>query len=125
MSRQTFIFVSAPALDADLMHLIEQTLGGQFIRAEGSDPYIRVGTVAVYVGGHEFDDDDIAWPQGSDIPLQSQYPAMIEIRDTGGNLRLQQEIGGKIFAALRSTGRYRAVFIDDMQKILDSYSPAE
>ena len=75
MSRQTFIFVSAPALDADLMHLIEQALGGQFIRAEGGDPYIRVGTVAVYVGGHEFDDDDIAWPQGSDIPQQSEYPA--------------------------------------------------
>ena len=87
MSRQTFIFVSAPAQDADLMHLIEQALGGQFIRAEGSDPYIRVGTVAVYIGGHGFDDDDIAWPQGSDISLQSQYPAMIEIRDTGGNLR--------------------------------------
>ena len=125
MSRQTFIFVSAPALDADLMHLIEQALGGQFISAEGSDPYIRVGTVAVYVGGHEFDDDDIAWPQGSDIPLQSQYPAMIEIRDTGGNLRHQLEIAGKIFAALRSTGRYRAVYIDDMQKVLDSYSPEE
>jgi len=125
MSRQTFIFVSAPALDADLMHLVEQALGGQFIRAEGSDPYIRVGTVAVYIGSHEFDDDDIAWPQGSDIPRQSQYPAMIEIRDTGGNLRHQQGIASKIFAALRSTGRYRAVFIDDMQKILDSYSPAE
>ena len=125
MSRQTFIFVRAPVLDADLMHLIEQALGGQFIRAEGSDPYIRVGTVAVYIGGHEFDDDDIAWPQGSDIPLQSEYPAMIEICDTSGNLRYQQEIAGKIFAALRSTGRYRAVYIDDVQKVLDSYSPAE
>jgi len=121
MSRQTFIFVSAPAQDA--VHLIEQALGRQFIRAEGSDPYIRVGTVAVYVGGHEFDDDDIAWPQGSDIPLQSQYPAMIEIRDTGGDLQRQQEIASKIFAALRSAGRHRAVYIDDMQKILDSYSP--
>jgi len=125
MSRQTFIFVSAPALDADSMHLIERALGGQFTRAEGSDPYIRVGAVAVYVGGHEFDDDDIAWPRGSDIPLQSEYPAMIEIRDTGGNLQHQQEIAAKIFAALRSTGRYRAVYIDDMQKVLDSYSPAE
>jgi hypothetical protein len=125
MSRQTFIFFSTPALDADLMHLIERALGGQFTRAEGSDPYIRVGTVAVYFGGHEFDDDDIAWPQGSDIPLQSEYPAMIEIRDTGGNLQLQQKIAAKVFAALRSTGRYRAVYIDDMQKVLDSYSPEE
>jgi hypothetical protein len=125
MSRQTFIFVSAPVLDADLIHLIEQALGGQFVRAEGSDPYIRVGTVAVYVGGHEFDDDDIAWPQGSDIPLQSEYPAMIEIRDTGGDLQRQQEIASKIFTALRSVGRYEAVYIDDMQKVLNSYSPED
>ena len=125
MSRQTFIFVSAPAQDAGLIHLIEQVLGRQFIREEGSDPYIRVGTVAVYVGGHEFDDDDIAWPQGSDIPLQSEYAAMIEVRDTGGDLQRQQEIAGDIFAALRSAGRHRAVYIDDMQKILDSYNPGE
>ena len=123
MSRQTFIFASAPAQDVDLMHLIEQALGQQFIHAEGSDPYIRGGTVAVYVGGHEFDDDDIAWPQGSDIPLQSEYPAMIEVRDTSGDLQRQQEIASKIFAALRSAGHHRAVYIDDMQKILDSYNP--
>jgi hypothetical protein len=125
MSRQTFIFVSGPAQDADLMHLIEQVLGRQFIREEGSDPYIRVGTVAVYVGGHEFDDDDIAWPQGSGIPLQSEYPAVIEIRDTAGDLQRQQEIAREIFAALRSAGRHRAIYIDDMQKILDSYNPKE
>ena len=107
------------------MNLIEQALGGQFVRAESSDPYIRVGTVAVYVGGHEFDDDDIAWPQGADIPLQSEYPAMIEIRDTGGDLQRQQEIASKIFTALRSVGRYGAVYIDDMQKFLDSYSLPE
>ena len=125
MSRQTFIFVGVPARDADLMHLIEQALGQQFIRAEGSDPYVRVGTVAVYAGGHEFDDDDIAWPQGPDIPLQSEYPAMIEIRDTGGDLQRQREIAGEIFAALRSAGRHRAVYIDDMQKVLDSYNSGE
>jgi hypothetical protein len=66
MSRQTFIFVSARAQHDDLMHLVEQAIGERFIREEGSDPYIRVGTVAVYVvGGHEFDDDDIVWPEGS------------------------------------------------------------
>jgi hypothetical protein len=50
---------------------------------------------------------------------------MIEIRDTGGDLERQQEIAGKIFAALRSAGRYLAVYIDDMQKVLDSYNPGE
>ena len=54
MSRQTFVFVGAQARDADLMHLTEQTLGGTFVFEEGTDPYIRVGTVAVYVGEHDF-----------------------------------------------------------------------
>ena len=125
MSRQTFIFVSAQAKDEDLMHLVEQAIGGRFIHEEGSDPYIRVGTVAVYVGGHEFDDDDIAWAEGSDIALRSEYPAMIEIRDTSGDHQRQQEIASKIFTALESAGRWRAVYIDDMQKVLDSYNPAQ
>jgi len=55
MSRQTFVFVGVQARDADLMHLMEQTLGGTFTFEEGTDPYIRVGTVAVYVGEHDFD----------------------------------------------------------------------
>jgi hypothetical protein len=44
---------------------------------------------------------------------------------TGGDLQRQQEIASEIFAALRTAGRYRAVYIDDMQKILDSYNPGE
>jgi hypothetical protein len=125
MSRQTFIFVSAPAQDPDLMRLIEQALGGTFRYEEGSDPYIRVGTVAVYVGGHEFDDDDITWPGGSDTPLRSMYPAMIEIRDTGGDLQRQQAVAGQVLAGLKSAGRWRTVYIDDMQKVLDSYHPGQ
>ncbi len=123
MSRQTFIFVSAQAQDPDLMHLVEQALGGKFRYEEGSDPYIRIGTVAVYVGGHEFDDDDITWPGGSDIPLRSVYPAMIEVRDTSGDHQRQQEIARQVFEALESAGRWRVVYIDDMQKVLNSYQP--
>ena len=123
MSRQTFIFVSAQAHDEDLMHLVEQAIGGRFVHEEGSDPYIRVGTVAVYVGGHEFDDDDIAWPDGSGIPLHSSYPAIVEIRDTSGDQQRQQAIGDQLFRALESAGRWPAVRIDDMQKVLNSYPP--
>jgi hypothetical protein len=50
---------------------------------------------------------------------------MLEIRDTGGDYRRQQEIASEIFAALRSEGQRRAVYVDDMQKVLDSYSPSE
>jgi hypothetical protein len=124
MSRQTFIFIGTTAQDADLMRLVEQTLGRQFTREQGSDPYIRVGTVAVYAGPHEFDDDDITWPEGPEIPLHSKFPAMIEVRDIDGDQRRQEAIADRIFAAVRSSGRWPAVYIDDMQKILGRYNPA-
>jgi hypothetical protein len=124
MSRQTFIFIGTTAQDADLMRLIEPTLGQQFTREKGSDPYIRVGTVAVYLGPHEFDDDDITWPEGPEIPLHSKFPAMIEVRDIDGDQRRQEAIADRIFAAVRSSGRWPAVYIDDMQKILGRYNPA-
>lgn len=124
MSRQTFIFVGTTVRDADLTDLLEQTLGGHFVYEEGSDPYLRAGTVAVYVGGHEFDDDDITWPEGPEIPLHSQFPVMIETRDTTGDFRRQQEVADKIFTVLRAEGRWPVVYIDDMQKVLDRYEPA-
>jgi hypothetical protein len=102
---------------------MEQTLGGTFTFEEGTDPYIRTGTVAVYVGEHDFDDDDIAWPGGSDVPLRSMYPTMIEFRDTGGDQQRQQAIAAQVFADLKSADRWPAVYIDDMQKVLDSYQP--
>lgn len=124
MSRQTFIFVGTSADDGDLVRLLEQTLGQKFTREEGSDPYIRVGTAAVYLGSHEFDDDDIAGPTGQDISLASSYPALIEVRDTAAEQHRQQEIATEIFAALRSADRWPTVFIDDMQRIVASYDPA-
>jgi hypothetical protein len=123
MSRQTFIFVGAPARDNDLMRMIEHALGASFRHEEGSDPYVRIGSTAVYLGAHEFDDDDIAWPDGSDIPLHSGYPAMLEIRDTDGDQQRQQTIGGQLFRTLESARRWPAVYIDDMQKVLDSFPP--
>ncbi len=50
---------------------------------------------------------------------------MIEIRNTRGDHQRQQEIAGEIFRALESAGRSRAVYIDDMQKVLDSYEPGQ
>jgi hypothetical protein len=125
MSRQTFIFVGAPARDHDLIRLVEHALGASFRHEEGSDPYARVGSTAVYLSAHEFDDDDIAWPDGPDIPLRSDYPAMLEIRDTGGDQQRQQTVGGQLFRALESVGRWPAVYIDDMQKVLDSCPPGK
>jgi hypothetical protein len=125
MSRQTFIFVGTRAQDADLTRLVEQELGRPFTREHGSDPYIQLGSVAIYLGRHEFDDDDITRPDGSEIPLHSRFPAMIEVRDTDGDQRRQEEIADKIFSALRSSGRWPVAYIDDMQKVLGYCDRAE
>jgi hypothetical protein len=123
MSRQTFIFAGTGADDEDLARLMEQTLGREFVREEGSDPYIRIGTAAVYLGPHDFDDNDIAGPGGDGVPLATSYPALIEIRDTSGDLRRQQEIASEIFASMQTAGRWPAIYVDDMQKVIDSYTP--
>jgi hypothetical protein len=68
-------------------------------------------------------DDDIASSGGSDIPLHSDYPAMVEIRDTSGDQERQKAIADQIFAALKAADRWPVVYIDDMQKVLDSYPP--
>ena len=107
------------------MRLIEHALDASFRHEEGSDPYVRIGSTAVYVGAHEFDDDDIAWPGGSDIPLHSDYPVMLEIRDTDGDQQRQQTVGGELFRALVSASRWPAVYIDDMQKVVDSFPPGK
>lgn len=125
MSRQTLIFVGAQARDGDLLRLIEQALGASFWHEEGSAPYVRVGSTAVYLDAHKFDDDDIAWPGGSDIPLYSDYPAMLEICDTSDGQQRRQAIGGQLFCALESANCWPAVYIDDMQKILVSFRPED
>jgi hypothetical protein len=125
MSRQTFIFVQAQPHDAHLEHLVEQALGQRFTREEGSDPFIRTGTAAVYVGGHEFDDDDITGPEGTDVPLHSKYPTMIEVRDTAGDYQHQVKVADKVFNALRSQGRWGTVYVDDMQKVVNTYDPGD
>ena len=79
-------------------------------------PDVRTGTTAIYLDGHEFDDDDIARPDDPDIPLRSNYPAMVEIRDTGGDQKRQLAIAGTAFHALVSAGSWPVLYIDDMQR---------
>ena len=54
-----------------------------------------------------------------------QHGSGSSIRDTRGDHQRQLEIANKIFTALKSAGWWRAVYIDDMQKVLDSYDPAQ
>lgn len=124
MSRHTYLFVGSSDDSAAVMRVIETALAGSFVTEPGSDPYLRQDPIAVYVGHHEFDDDDIDFPDGSPVPLASQYPLLIDVRDVTRDSRRQEEVAARIFDALQASNRWKLVLIDDMQKVLRSYDPA-
>ena len=105
------------------MNVIETALGRPFIHETGSDPYIRADPTAVYVGRHDFDDGDIDSPTGTPVPLQTAYPHLVDIRDTERNLQRQQDTAERLLNAIKRDGRLKAVYIDDMQHVLDTYQP--
>lgn len=124
MSHHTYLFVASPGAADGVMRVIESALGDSFTFERGSDPYLRQDPIAVYVGGHEFEDDDIEFPDGSLVPLESQYPTMIDIRDVNRDHHHQEEVAARVFDALKTENQWKVLYIDDMQKIVRSHDPA-
>jgi hypothetical protein len=123
MARHTYVF-AGPAGSAEiLMGIIEAALGRRFSREPGSDPYLRVDPVAVYVGAHGFDDGDLDAPDGVPIPLRGAYPHLVDIRDTERDEARQRDVAGQIFTAIEADGRLAAVYVDDMQHVLGMTGP--
>jgi len=123
VSRRTYIFTGPPGSAEIVTTIIETTLGGSVIREPGRDPYLRADPVAVYVSGHDFDDGDIDSPAGTPVPLHTAYPHLIDIRDTERDLQRQEDTATRIFTAIKQDGRVKAVYVDDMQHVLDTYDP--
>ena len=123
MARRTYVFAGPSGSASVLMALIETATGRPFILEPGSDPYVRADPVAVYFARHEFDDGDIDAPDGTPIPLRTGYPYVADIRDTERDLHHQQEVAAAIFAAIKADGRLKAVYVDDMQHVLDMTEP--
>jgi hypothetical protein len=105
------------------MTIIETAIGRPFIREPGSDPYVRADPIGVYVARHDFEDGDIDAPDGTPIPLQTGYPYLADIRDTERDLHRQQQVAAAIFAAIKADERLKAVYVDDMQHVLDMTEP--
>ena len=123
MARRTYVFAGPSGSASVLMTIIETATGQPVIREPGSDPYVRADPIAVYVAGHDFDDGDIDAPDGTPIPLRTGYPHLADIRDTERDLRRQQQAAAAIFAAIKADGRLKAVYVDDMQHVLDMTEP--
>ena len=123
MSRQTYIFTGPPGSADVVMGIIQATMGRAFTYEAGSQPYVRADPVAVYVGGHDFDDGDIDTPDGTPVALKTGYPVQVEVNDIERDRERQEDVAARIFDAIRADGRLRAVYIDDMQHVLDVYSP--
>jgi hypothetical protein len=116
VSRRTYVFVSPGGGSAEaVMGVIENVMGRSF-----TDPYLRADPLAVYVGGHDFDDGDIDLPDGTPVPLRSGYPNLVEVRDTERDQGRQEAAARRIYAALTADQGRRAVLVDDMQHVLES-----
>lgn len=124
MSWRTHIFASADAPIEDIRSLIEQALGGTFTTSTYDEPYLASGRTDIYATtGHEYEDDDLTWPDGTWVPLQSDYPHWIEVRNLDKDLDQQHTTARHIFDALKKAGRWRLLHVDNM-KLLDSHDPA-
>jgi hypothetical protein len=119
VARRSYVFAGPSGSASVLMQLIETVTGHPFIREPGSDPYIRADPIAVYVARHEFDDGDIGAPDGTPIPLRTGYPYVADVRDTDRDLHSQQQAAAAIFAAIKADGRLKAIYVDDMQHVMD------
>jgi hypothetical protein len=123
MARRSYVFAGPSGSASVLMTIIETAMGRPFIHESGSDPHIRADPIGVYVGRHDFDDGDIDAPDGTPIPLRTGYPYLVDIRDTERDLRRQQQAAAAIFAEIKADGQLRAVYVDDMQHVLDMTEP--
>jgi hypothetical protein len=125
VSRSTLIFAGPDEPVAAVRDVIESVLGGDFTfpAEDGEDPYLVHDRADVYVGPHDHEDDEIAFPDGTWVRLRSGYPHRVEVRDIDRDTERQQALASRIFDALRADGRWQLVYIDDMQAVLDVYQP--
>jgi hypothetical protein len=119
MARRTYV-VAGPADSADVLtSIIETALGQAVIREAGGDPYVRADPVAVYLSGHDFDDGDIDAPDGTSVALRTGYPHLADIRDIDRNEQRQHEVAARIYSAIKADGRLNAIYVDDMQHVVE------
>jgi hypothetical protein len=122
MSQTSHIFAGPGDSVGQVREAIEGELGGRFTYpAEvDEDPYLVHERADVYVGHHDYEDDMVAFSDGSWVPLHSQYPVAIEVRDIDRDAQRQQALAHRIFQALQQSGQWQLVAVDDLQEVTES-----
>jgi hypothetical protein len=124
MASTIHLFVGVDATLTEIRKVIEAAVGASFgVNPEG-ELVVPFGSTRVFLEkDHEFDDQEIQWPDGTWIKLHSEYPYWVEIRDLERDENRQLEVGRYVFRALKTVGRWRLLLIYDMQNLLDQYQP--
>jgi hypothetical protein len=125
VSQSSLVFAGPDEPVSAVRELIQSALGGSFTfpPQENEDPYLAYERADVYVGPHDHEDDEVAFDDGSWVPLRSQYPHRVEIRDIDRDVECQEALARRVFDVLKADGRWQVVYIDDMQRVVDSYQP--
>lgn len=124
MSRTTDAFISSHQPVETVLEAIAQAFGAPFHHPDDGAPYLVNGETDVYVHDtHRFDDDDVRRADGTWVPLASDYPHWIEIRNVASDQAQQRQVGEQVFEALKSFGYGKVVLIDNFQHVVDSYDP--
>lgn len=122
MAKTVDLFVGSEAPLTEIRDVIEAAVGEAFGTNRNGQPVVPVGTTSIYLADtHHFDDEDVQWPDGSWIKLESDYPNWIQVRDR--DLDHQLGVAQKVYRALKEIGRWRVVLINDMQRVIDQYAP--
>lgn len=117
------VFVGTDHAD-DLISTLEKSFDGTFTQADAAAPYLlalRDAHVSIYLDRHPFANDDIALADGTLIPLRSEYPYNVDVRDVDNDLANQRKVAQRVFDTLKQTARWKLVYVENEQLVLETY----
>jgi hypothetical protein len=125
MARTVDLLVGTEEPVSAVTAAIEDALGATLANpaADGEPAHLAVDRTDIYVGPHHFDDGDLHKPDGTPLPLRSQYRHWVEVRDLDRDPDRQLATARQLYEAFRATGSWKLVLADDTQKVIDSYDP--
>jgi hypothetical protein len=119
MSAHEYVFLAPvrPLTESEMVGDLNAALDTKFIEQPSDYAkylYSSPG-LALDLGTHDFDND-------RDM-LFEQYPYVMTVRKVGRDPTFQAVAAGRLFDALKATGRYRLLLVSDLQTKLDEFDP--